>query len=139
MKNYKVHNSTLVIALMAFVTLSFTLAPIMQDSDWTVPEAANKMENPVADDEEATTIGKTLYAKHCKSCHGNEGLGDGPKSAELETPSGDFSTEEFQGQTDGALFYKTSEGRGDMPSFKKKMPEKEDIWSIVNYIRTLKE
>ena len=139
MKTNKSHNVPLILVLIAFVTLSFAFSASIQDDGWTVPEAAKKMKNPVADDDEATAYGKTLYSKHCKSCHGKEGLGDGPKSAELETPSGDFSTEEFQSQTDGTLFYKTSEGRDDMPSFKKKMPEKEDIWSIINYIRTLEE
>lgn len=137
MKVNKLLSPILAITFFAFMALSFAAIQANQDDKWIVPEAAKLTNNPVADDEEATTIGKTLYAKHCKSCHGKEGLGDGPKAAELDTPSGDFTTEEFQEQTDGALFYKTREGRDDMPSFKKKIPEKEDIWSVINYIRTL--
>ncbi len=38
-----------------------------------------------------------------------------------------------------AFFYKTTEGRGDMPSFKKKLPDPNDIWDLVNYMRTLKK
>ena len=45
----------------------------------------------------------------------------------------------FQSQSDGSLFYKVSEGRDDMPSFKKKIPDAEDIWNLVNYMRTLKK
>jgi len=45
----------------------------------------------------------------------------------------------FQSQSDGSLFYKTSEGRDDMPSFKKKIPDQDDIWNLVNYVRTLKK
>jgi hypothetical protein len=30
----------------------------------------------------------------------------------------------------GSLFYKTSQGRGDMPDFKKKISENDDIWSL---------
>jgi hypothetical protein len=45
----------------------------------------------------------------------------------------------FQSQSDGALFYKTSEGRDDMPSFKKKIPDAEDIWNLVNFVRTFKK
>jgi mono/diheme cytochrome c family protein len=33
---------------------------------------------------------------------------------------------------------KTSEGRKDMPAFKKKIPDAEELWSVVNYLRTLK-
>ena len=39
----------------------------------------------------------------------------------------------------GSMFYKISEGRDDMPSFKKKMPEATDIWDVVNYVRSLKK
>jgi hypothetical protein len=32
-----------------------------------------------------------------------------------------------------------TEGRDDMPSFKKKLPEADDRWNLVNFIRTLKK
>ena len=80
-----------------------------------------------------------LYEKHCASCHGKEGYGDGSKADEQEGDLGDFSTAEFQAQSDGALFYKTSIGRDDMPEYTKKMPDDEDRWLIVNYMRTLEE
>ena len=125
-------------AFLSFGLYSFII--VKQDSVWVVPDAANKMTNPTnAVDEEDLAIGKSLYAKHCKSCHGKEGYGDGPKAEELESDPGDFSTEEFQAQTDGALFYKTTEGRDDMPKFDKKLPDDEDRWLIINYMRTLAE
>jgi len=52
---------------------------------------------------------------------------------------GGFSAEEFQAQSDGELFFKTSFGRDDMPEFTKKLLDDEDRWLIVNYIRTLAE
>jgi mono/diheme cytochrome c family protein len=76
---------------------------------------------------------------HCKSCHGNKGLGDGSKAAQLKTDPGNFSLNEEQKETDGSFFYKISEGRDDMPSFKKKISDPDDIWSLVNYIRTMKK
>lgn len=103
---------------------------------WNVPEASKKAKNPVKSDKESLASGKTLYNKHCKSCHGAKGLGDGPKAKELDTPSGDFSTKEFQAQTDGEIFYKAREGRDDMPTFKKKITDDEDIWAVVNYVRS---
>ncbi|MFT7605535.1 MAG: mono/diheme cytochrome c family protein [Saprospiraceae bacterium] len=104
---------------------------------WPVPEKYEKMKNPVKADSESIALGKSLYSKHCKSCHGKEGLGDGSKAAQLDTPCGDFTAEAFKKQSDGAIYYKTTEGRDDMPGFKKKIPDAEDIWSVVNYIRTL--
>ena len=96
------------------------------------------MNNPT-DPKEYLRIGKSLYAKHCHSFHGKEGYGDGKKAEDVEGDLGDFSSEEFQAQTDGALFYKTSFGRDDMPEYTKKMPDDEDRWLIVNYMRTLAE
>lgn len=122
--------------ILFFFGMSFTTN--IQDP-WEVPEKYKNMENPISADKESLSIGKALYMKHCKSCHGKEGLGDGPKAEQLDTPSGDFSTEDFHAQSDGTLFYKTHEGRDDMPTFKKKIPDSEDIWHIVNYIRTLGE
>ncbi|MCB0561091.1 MAG: cytochrome c [Lewinellaceae bacterium] len=108
------------------------------NSDWPVPEKYQKMKNPVAADDDSVEMGEDLWKTHCKSCHGKEGLGDGSKAAQLDTPAGDFTSAKFQKQTDGALFYKTLEGKGDMPSYKKKIPNEEDLWHLVNFMRTLK-
>lgn len=107
-----------------------------QNVPWPVPDKYKVMKNPVKFDKAAAL---TLYTTHCKSCHGKEGLGDGTKAAQLETPCGDFSTAAFQKQTDGSMFYKVLEGRDDMPSFKKKIPDENDIWQLVHYMRTLAE
>ena len=122
---------------LVLMSLAFILASFEVVSDWPVPEKYQKMKNPVAADDESVEIGEDLWKTHCKSCHGKEGLGDGPKAAQLDTPSGDFTTEEFQAQSDGALFYKTLEGRDDMPGYKKKIPDEEDLWHLVNFMRTL--
>jgi mono/diheme cytochrome c family protein len=110
-----------------------------QKKPWSVPDKAAKVSNPVASNAESIKAGKATWAKHCQSCHGKSGLGDGPKAAQLKTEPGDFSTADIQKQSDGALFYKISDGRDDMPSFKKKIPDAEEIWQVVNYVRTLKK
>jgi len=94
------------------------------------------MKNPISAKTDAV-IGKSLYTKHCKSCHGTEGYGDGTKANEMQGDLGDFSSEDFQKASDGVLFYKTSFGKDDMPDFTKKLPDDEDRWLIVNYLRTL--
>jgi len=125
----------LFLGVLAIAMLSFS--NILQD-EWVVPDKYQNMKNPT-DPEEDIKIGKSLYSKHCQSCHGKEGYGDGKKANEVEGDLGDFSSEEFQAQTDGALFYKTTFGREDMPEYTKKMPDDEDRWLIVNYMRTLAE
>lgn len=128
----------LALFLAAGLVFSFTGVPEQQDK-WKAPESAKKLKNPTKADKESLSIGKSLYEKHCRSCHGKTGLGDGPKAAELDTPSGDFSIGEFQSQSDGELYWKTTEGKDDMPTFSKKISSDEDRWLIVNYLRTFKE
>jgi mono/diheme cytochrome c family protein len=130
--------SVITIGAMLFGLNAFTIND--QSDEWVVPEKYKTMKNPTdAGDDENLEIGEELYMKHCKSCHGKEGLGDGTKANEQEGNLGDFSSEEFQAQSDGALFFKTSFGRDDMPAYNKKVPDAEDRWLIVNYMRTLAE
>ncbi len=125
--------TAIVIVATAFKELNFQKKP------WPVPDAAKNKKNTVAANAESIADGKTLWSTHCKSCHGAKGLGDGPKAAQLKTEPGDFSKSDVQGQTDGSLFYKISQGREDMPGFKSKIPDQDDIWSLVNFIHTLKK
>ena len=113
-------------------------AIVTPNDPWPVPEKYMKMPNPVKADASSLATGKSLWGKHCASCHGKTGKGDGTKAATLKTEPGDFSTAEFKSQPDGAVFYKSLEGRKDMPGFKKKIPDEDDLWSVVNYIRSLK-
>ena len=124
------------IIVIFITTASFTL---FQTKPWNVPADKAKMANPVKADAASIAAGKVLWGQPCSSCHGKAGLGDGSKAAQLETTPPDFSKALVQGESDGALFFKTSEGRGDMPSFKKKIPDPEDIWNLVNYMRTFKK
>lgn len=128
---------TLVTAVsLAFMAFTF----IDQSNDWEIPAKYQKMTNPTdPTDEEGLDIGKDLYMKHCKSCHGKEGLGDGPKAAEVEGDLGDFSSEEFHAQKDGVIFYKSYIGRNDMPNFEKKIPDEEEMWFVINYMKTMAE
>lgn len=121
---------------VAFLWLAFGLAT--PPKPWPVPDAHKNKKNPVAANAASIKNGQSLYNLHCASCHGKKGKGDGPKAANLKTDSGDFTLESFHKQTDGELFYKTVEGRDDMPSFKKKLSDPNDVWDVVNFMRTLK-
>jgi len=127
------------VIISGLVSISFTaIEHNQQKKPWPVPDNYKKMKNPVASDKESLSSAKSLWATHCKSCHGTKGLGDGSKAAQLKTEPGDFSKADFQNETDGVLYYRLTEGRDDMPSFKKKIPDADDRWSLVNYMRTFK-
>jgi mono/diheme cytochrome c family protein len=120
----------------AVLLLSTTLSA--QPKPWVVPANFKSMKNPVAKGDASNKAGLALYTKNCASCHGKAGLGDGVKARALKDFPGDFSKAEFQNQTDGDHFYKTKTGRGEMPKYEGKLSD-DDIWNLVNYMRTFKE
>jgi len=77
-----------------------------------------------------------LYNQHCKSCHGAKGKGDGTKAEKIDISCGDFTSAETAKKTDGELFWKTTEGRKPMPSYKEKLSDSER-WKVISYIRSL--
>jgi mono/diheme cytochrome c family protein len=127
--------------LLAFLLGSaFTLPQDQKKGPaWDIPTTYKSKKNSEKPTDESLKIGKALYAKHCRSCHGNTGTGDGPKSKNLETWPGDFTSESFQKGTDGELYFKSIIGRDEMPNFEKNIPDEESRWAVINYIRTLKK
>jgi|ERR1039457_3898763 len=134
MKSRIVKISMIVLAIPALLFLMGAQTA----QEWVVPAKFKTMKNPTSASKENLANAKDLYSKHCKSCHGATGLGDGTKAASLDATCGDFSTAKFQAQTDGDIFYKMSEGRGKMPSFKKTVSDDNDRWMIIYYLRTFK-
>jgi len=126
----------LLFASATVLMLSATL--VAQPKPWVVPANSSSMKNPIAQSAASTKTGMDLYTKNCASCHGKAGLGDGVKARALKTFPGDFSKAEFQNLADGDLFYKTKTGRGEMPKYEGKLSDN-DIWNVVNYMRTLKK
>jgi len=129
----------LAVAVIALGSVGLAFTAVQQTKPWPVPDKDAKAVNPVKSNAESIAAGKALYTQHCSSCHGKKGLGDGSKVAQLKTQPEDMSQSKLQSQSDGSLFYKISAGRDDMPSFKKKIPDAEDVWSVINYVRTFKK
>lgn len=135
MKTTTIFKSLFLVGFIGLLTMSF-VSTADQDP-WDVPSKYKKMENPYANASDDEKIGRILYTKHCKSCHGSKGKGDGTKAGSLDTPVGDFTDGSIKAQTDGELYYKTFFGRDDMPSFEKKIPDAEDQWLLINYLKSL--
>ena len=125
----------------AFLLVSFiTPQEKKQSEPWDIPQEYLDKTNPYDEYTKGMQrMGKMLWSKHCKSCHGNDGEGDGPKARQLETFPGDFTTEEFHAQSDGAMYYKSFVGRDEMPNYEKKIPDEEERWALIFYMREMKE
>lgn len=136
MKSIQIRFAVFTLGLFLMFSFSNTIKA-QSAAEWTVPAKFKTMKSPVASSKQSISEGKDLFAKHCKSCHGSTGLGDGPKASSLDVSCSDFTTKKFQANSDGDIFFKMSEGKGKMPSFKKLIPEDNERWSLVTYLRTL--
>lgn len=136
----RLHKIYSIFSLVFLAVLLVSMKGIVQEPPppWEVPTEYKNMKNPVEANEESVTTGMMMYIRSCASCHGRTGLGDGSKARTLETFSGDMSSEAYQSQTDGEHFYKSKFGRDEMPSYEDKFSD-EEIWHMVNYMRTFKK
>jgi mono/diheme cytochrome c family protein len=124
----------IIIGIISFGLYSFD--QILQE-EWKIPDKYIKMKNPTYVDKDNLELGRALFSKHCKCCHGNTGKGDGPKSYEFSYNIVDFSTKDFQEQPEGVIFYKSYNGLHEKPNFKKKISDETNMWFVINYIHTL--
>lgn len=121
----------LVMSLMSFIWIS-----PYQMAKFVAPASADAVVNPLKGNAAATAEGKKLYTANCIVCHGEKGQGDGVAAAGLAKSPADHSSAAVQKQTDGAIFWKLSEGNTPMPAYKAVYNETQR-WQLVNYIRTL--
>ena len=100
------------------------------DAKWRAPEEAVAKNNPLAEKPELAAGGRKLFKRNCVECHGDSGQSL-KKAADLQLPV-------VQDQSDGALYWKITNGNPDhgMPSFSG-IPELQR-WQIVLHLRTLK-
>ncbi|MBL1280099.1 MAG: c-type cytochrome [Fluviicola sp.] len=106
--------------------------------NWIAPASANKLKNPYKGSASATAKGKKLFKQMCAICHGNYGKGDGMAGASLTPRPTNFHIAKVQNQSDGAIFWKLTEGRAPMASYKTILT-KEQRWQLVSFIRTFKK
>jgi mono/diheme cytochrome c family protein len=128
------------LAAVIFTAILFIAANVAMaqkaGGPWKVPDNyKNKKSTVKAGDPSIASVGKDLYMKNCKSCHGAKGLGDGAKSATLKTIVPSFADAKFKAQADNVVYYQSFVGRDEMPNFEKKITDEADRWALVAYIK----
>ncbi len=114
-----------------------SLAAQEERKPWVAPEAARQVKNPYPASPENLAAGEQLFKTNCVLCHGNAGKGDGFAGKGLNpTPANFTDAKLMASETDGSLFWKMSEGRDPMPTWKPVLSEKER-WQLVDYLRKL--
>jgi len=125
------------------LAFALTLLPVLGAADgWEVPEAEKARKNPVAAAKPALEKGQALYQKHCASCHGDKGKGDGPAAGHRAGTPIDLTLTDLKDLSDGEMLWKISTGLRDgadvlMPALSKEVKAEEDRWKVVLFVRTL--
>jgi len=120
-------------ALLLFAYILGAQAPPAKPDDKTPPPEAAQKANPVKPTPEGLAKAKKLYAIDCAMCHGDSG--DGKNDMDMKNVP-DFTNADAQkAHTDGEWFYIIRHGKGDMPPEGDRAKD-DDVWNLVNYIRT---
>ena len=100
-------------------------------------DAAKALKSPVPETSDSIARGKRLYQTHgCANCHG----ADGKALIEVVANATDLTDPSVwkNGTAEGLVFRSIRDGAGlAMPPFKTEVTEQEDLWHLVNFVRSL--
>ncbi|MBI2828562.1 MAG: cytochrome c [Acidobacteria bacterium] len=119
------------------VAMSFAVTVHAQSRGAT--PAAPAVKNPVPATAASVAAGAAVYKKYCAFCHGVAAKGNGPLAPKDSNPPDLTDATWLRGSTDAAIFTLLANGVGPaflMVPFKGKIPD-QDLWHVVNYLRSL--
>lgn len=105
-------------------------------AQWKAPAEADGYKNSIKSSAKSIEAGRKVYVKYCQICHGEKGDGKGPTSQSLTVAPAALNKKSTQ--SDGSLAWKILSGKGPMPSWAPVLSE-DDIWNVINYIRTFEK
>ena len=115
--------------LLASVTL------FAEDSPLTAAEA-KKLKSSIPYSKKSITQGRSVFMRSCVGCHGS----DGKSQVDVVADATDLTApkEWKSGISEGEIFRSIRDGQGaSMPSFRTQIRKEEDLWHMVNFIRSL--
>jgi len=78
-----------------------------------------------------------LFQQYCAACHGAEGRGDGPAAGALSQRPEDLTQIAAPPYfPDGVVAYRIANGGEVMPAWKSVL-KADEIWDLINFIRSL--
>ena len=121
---------------LLFSTFIACNRPKKTGEEWEAPDDADDLKSPVKNNALAEQKGKEVYNLYCSTCHGENGFGDGPAGTSFDRKPANFHRRTIRAQSDGAFFWKITNGRLNMPAFKQILSD-EQRWQVVSYIRKI--
>jgi mono/diheme cytochrome c family protein len=99
-------------------------------------DAAKKLKNPIPYTKKSIAEGRLLFVHNCVGCHGQ----DGKAQIDVVADATDLTDPKNyrDGTSEGEMFRSIRDGAGaSMPSFRSQIDKEDDLWHLVNYIRSL--
>lgn len=122
------------------VLLCLSLGPVQaQTAGRSGNPEARRLKNPVQANSLSIAAGRELYSRNCRSCHGVDAKGNGPMRPKDTQPPDLTDNRWTLGSTDGEIYAVLRDGAGPgnpMRGYQGRMTDQE-LWSIVNYLRSL--
>jgi len=103
--------------------------PLSDEERWNVIAAIYSLGTPV----ESIEDGQAYYSEACAECHGDEGKGDGPNSAEIDQDPGDLSSLTYWVNNSNKKIFDAIQTSDD---FHATGSDEGDLWSVIDYMRT---
>lgn len=125
------------LALFALLIIPGTKSKA-QEISWYAPQYSNSLQNPFAGNQKASNEGMVIFNQMCVLCHGNKGQGNGEAGLTLQPRPANFTALNVKNQTDGAIFWKITNGKAPMATYFEILTD-DQRWKLVNYIRQLEK
>lgn len=127
---------TLAAVLVFLFSLGALLAQTTPSDSCSNPAEVKNMVNPVKATAESLAQGKKYYGYDCAMCHGATGNGKGDVDTGEKLP--DFtSAASVQNISDGEMFCSLKNGRGHTMPLERIRSSPNELWNLVNYVRSL--
>ena len=106
--------------------------PLTDSQRWNAIAAIYSLGTPIA----SVGDGRDVYLENCLACHGEEGRGDGPEAADLDTDPGDIGSLAYWSAISNQTVFDTL-ATGQIESHETAADlSDDDLWTVVDYMRT---
>ena len=126
-----------VLAIVGSVVVQPAKTAALQTEGKLLTQAeAKTLKSPVPFTKSSITRGRTLFMQYCTGCHGN----DGKAKIDVIADATDLTEPKLwkSGTSEGEIFRSIRDGAGlNMPPYKNQIRKEEDLWHLVNFIRSL--
>lgn len=113
---------------------SANITDTITQEPFVAPAWADTIRNPIGSSPEIIAKGEEIYNLYCFACHGETGYGDGAAGGAMGVKPANFHDPKFSKQKDGTIFWKLTNGKGNMPPFKEILKE-EQRWQLIAYLK----